>query len=670
MTVTDTAPAFFTASTTMKAQVVPTADAIHRLEPLSMDEVTFTSGFWADHQAVNASGIIPHCLAWEEKVGWIENFERARTGTIAGHHAGLWFADSDVYKLIEAMAWEVARVGDTEQGRALEAEIQRLGTLIEAVQDEDGYLNTRYGKPGLEDRYTNFPMGHELYCTGHLIQAAIARLRSGRTADDVIVRTALRNADHVCATFGADGVEAVGGHPEVEVALVELYRATGQRRYLDQAQIFLDRRGHGLLGDFEWGLEYFQDDIPVREEAVARGHAVRALYLMAGAVDAAMERGDGELLDIVRAQYDRTLARRTYLTGGMGSRHEGEAFGDDYELPTDRCYCETCAGIGSIMVAWRLLLATGDVRYADIIERTLYNVVAASPAADGRSFFYANPLQVRVPGEEAMTGELSSRSGTSLRASWFEVSCCPTNIARTLASLAGTSVTRSVESEGRVPEIQVHHLTSMDVRTTVTTAPHGEEHDGAVAPLAFHLRTDYPNDGRIGLVIDEAPAFPVRLAVRIPSWASGAARLDGAVVESATGSGYAIIEGVLIAGEEHILELPMMPRVTYPHPRIDAVRGQIAIERGPLVLCAESVDLPEGVTTEDVELAPSAGPVLDADGRVTVEARVVAPPNDWPYEPESSSGSGNTFALPLVPYYSWGNRGPVTMRVWLPQATS
>ncbi|MBE6474566.1 MAG: glycoside hydrolase family 127 protein [Actinomyces succiniciruminis] len=667
MTVTDTAPSPVAA---VKTQVVPTVGAIHCLAPLTMDEVTFTSGFWADRQTTNASGTIPHCLAWEERIGWIENFERARAGTIAGHHAGLWFADSDVYKLIEAMAWEVGRVGGNRQGRALETEIQRLGAIIEAAQDDDGYINTRYGKPGVEDRYTNFPMGHELYCTGHLIQAAIARLRCGRNADDVIVRTALRNADHVCATFGVGGVEAVGGHPEIEVALVELYRATGERRYLDQAQIFLDRRGHGLLGDFELGREYFQDDTPVREEVVARGHAVRALYLMAGAIDAAMERGDRDLLGIVRAQYDRTLARRTYLTGGMGSRHEGESFGDDYELPTDRCYCETCAGIASVMVAWRLLLATGDVHYADVIERTLYNVVAASPAADGRSFFYANPLQVRVHGKEVAAGKPSLRSGTSLRAPWFEVSCCPTNIARTLASLAGASVTRSVGADVAVPEIQVHHLTSMNVSTTVTAKCCGDQCDGAAAALAFHLRTDYPTDGRIVLVIDEAPAFPVRLAVRIPSWASGAARLDGAVVESATGSGYAVVEGVLVAGEEHILELPMAPRVTHPHPRIDAVRGQIAIERGPLVLCAESVDLPEGLTTEDIEVAPNAGPILDAAGRVTIEARPAMTANDWPYDYNFASGSGSTFALPLVPYYSWGNRGPATMRVWLPQSIS
>lgn len=646
--------------TTTKAQVVPTPDAIHALVPLGMDEVTLTDGFWAHRQDVNASGTIPHSLEWEERVGWIENFERAAAGTIAGHHAGMWFADSDVYKLIEAMAWEVGRA-DGAQADALEAEILRLGALIEAVQDEDGYLNTRYGKTGTEGRYTDFPMGHELYCTGHLIQAAVARLRCGKGTDDVIVRMALRNADHVCATFGEQGRVAVGGHPEVEVALVELYRATGERRYLDQAQLFLDRRGHGLLGDIVWGREYFQDETPIRQETVGRGHAVRAMYLMAGAVDAAMERNDDELLGIVRSQYDRTLACRTYVTGGMGSRHEGEAFGDDFELPPDRCYCETCAGIASVMVAWRLLLATGDTSYADIIERTFYNVVAASPAADGRSFFYANPLQVRVPGQEAVTGELSERSGTSLRAPWFEVSCCPTNIARTLASLGGACVTRRSGADG-ARALQVHHLASMRIQTVVPV-------DNENVPLVLSLTTAYPDDGRVLLRVEQAPQVPVSVALRVPAWARDRALLDGAPVPvDDLQPGYAVISGALSAGEEHVLELPMVPRVILPDPRIDAVRGCVAVEQGPLVLCAESVDLPDGVTTERVALAPGAAPQAGSDGRTALSMRIL--PDDartWPYQAGGQSPSDPSEVLvPLTPYHAWGNRGPATMRVWLP----
>src|SRR5690606_22638261 len=212
-----------------------------------------------------------------------------------------------------------------------------------------------------------------------------------------LVRVATRAADHVCEAFGVDGLERVCGHPEIEVALVELYRATGERRYLEQAQIFLDRRGRGTLRDIEFGRAYFQDDVPVRQAQAFRGHAVRALYLACGAVDVAVETGDEELLKAVESQWERTVARRSHPTGGMGSRHAGESCGDDYELPPDRAYSETCAGIASIMLSHRLLLATGDARYADLAERTLHNVLATGVALDGRSFSYVNPLAVRVP---------------------------------------------------------------------------------------------------------------------------------------------------------------------------------------------------------------------------------------------------------------------------------
>ena len=202
----------------------------------------------------------------------------------------------------------------------------------------------------------------------------------------------------MCDTFGDGGIERVGGHPEVELGLAELARLTGEQRYLDQAATFVERRGRGTLGEIQFGPAYFQDDIPIRDATVFRGHAVRALYLAAGAVDVAVETGDDELLGILIAQWENTIARRTYLTGGMGSQHTGEAFGDDFVLPPDRAYSETCAGIASVMLAWRLLLATGEARFADLIERTLHNVVATSPAPDGRHFFYANPLHQRVPG--------------------------------------------------------------------------------------------------------------------------------------------------------------------------------------------------------------------------------------------------------------------------------
>ncbi|KHL02744.1 glycoside hydrolase family 127 protein, partial [Sinomonas humi] len=276
---------------------------------------------------------------------------------------------------------------------------------------------------------------------GHLIQAAIAR---GRThGEDLLVTIARRAADHVCEAFGEDGIRRVGGHPEIELALAEFARYTGERKYLEQARLFIERRGHGTLGPIPFGAQYFQDDVPVREARAMSGHAVRALYLAAGGIDVAVETGDEGLLGALASQTAMTTARRTYITGGMGAHHEGESFGADFELPPDRAYSETCAGVGSVMVHHRLLLARGDEHCADLIERTLYNVVCASPAADGESFFYTNSLHQREEGTPPAPDRASPRAASSLRAPWFEVSCCPTNVARTLASLAAYIATRT-----------------------------------------------------------------------------------------------------------------------------------------------------------------------------------------------------------------------------------
>lgn len=654
-------------ATSAAAPVLPTTGV---LTPVPFGDVRLVDGFWGQRQRVNGEASIDHCDAWEERVGWVDNFRAAADGTVVGRRTGREFADSDVYKLIEAMAWEVGRTGDER----LEARIRELTALIAAVQEPDGYLSTRYGRPGQEPRYSDLAWGHELYCYGHLIQAAVARLRTGH--DDELVAVARRAADHVCDVFGPGGIESVCGHPEIEPALVELYRATGERRYLDQAALFVDRRGHGTLPDIEFGRAYYQDDVPVRDAEVLRGHSVRALYLAAGAVDVAVETADDGLLDAVRRQYRTTLARRTYLTGGMGSHHQDEAFGDDYELPPDRAYCETCAGVGSVMVAWRLALATGDLTYADTIERALYNVVAASPAEDGRAFFYTNPLHKRVPGEAADPDVVSPRALARLRAPWFEVSCCPTNVARTFATLG--SYVATVTEDG----LQLHQYASCDVDTRLA--------DGR--RLALEVRTAYPDDGTVVVRVVHAPGTPVEVALRVPAWADGDATLDGAPVEG----GVARATRVWTPGDELRLVLPLRARTTVADRRVDAVRGTVAVERGPLVLCAESVDLPDGLQVDD--LVVDAGTVRDVpapggadarggadtpggagtpggaagDGapdrpRAVVTAWAVRHPEaPWPYVEAEDDERTRRVDVPLIPYHRWANRGPSTMRVWLP----
>ncbi|MEU4234657.1 beta-L-arabinofuranosidase domain-containing protein [Nonomuraea sp. NPDC026600] len=690
------------------------------LSPLGLDAVRLAPGFWGDRVALNRDVTIAHCQEWEEREGWIGNF-RGRLP-----RKGREFSDSETYKLLEAMAW------------ADHPALPELAETVARAQEGDGYLNTRW----TGNRYTDFEWGHELYCYGHLIQAGVARLRMH--GEDRLTEVVIRAADHICRRF-MDTSETCG-HPEVEMALVELYRATGTERYLEMARRFVERRGLPALGEIPFGRAYFQDDVPIRQAQSLRGHAVRALYLASGVVDVAVETGDGELLKAVEAQWERAVARRTHLTGGMGSRHSDESFGEDYELPPDRAYSETCAGIGSIMLAHRLLLATGDARYADLAERTLYNVLATGVALDGKSFFYANPLRVRVPAEPLEGVNHAAEGG--LRSPWFDVSCCPHNIARTLASLAAYVATSDAGG------LQIHHFTPGEIT-------HGS--------LGVRVETGYPWSG--GVCVRVLSGGSGRISLRVPAWAKGAtlsygpaAPSDASGPDGAHGPGgangpgggpvsgpgsrlgagpgaatsgisymsgarevepgYAVVEGDWRPGDEIRLELPMAPRWTFPDRRVDAVRGSVAVERGPLVYCAESVadeppladvaarvsspptdrltghladhptnhptghlaDSPAGASAAapapeaagseagapvPVAGAPvePAGPAVDPVVEVEVAVVLGAPEaNGWPYGTASDPVEGVDTVLRLVPYHRWGNRGPATMRVWLPAA--
>ncbi|MEV4802420.1 beta-L-arabinofuranosidase domain-containing protein [Nonomuraea sp. NPDC049421] len=608
----------------MADPVLPSSGA---LSPLGLDAVRLLPGFWGDRVALNREVTIDHCLEWEEREGWIGNFRGERP------RRGREFSDSEIYKLLEAMAW------------AGHPGLPALAETVAQAQEGDGYLNTRWSG----SRYTDFEWGHELYCYGHLIQAGAARLRT--YGEDLLTEVAVKAADHVCRRF-MDGTETCG-HPVIEMALVELYRATGTGRYLEMARRLVERRGLPALADIPFGRGYYQDDVPVRQAQVFRGHVVRALYLASGVVDVAVETGDQELLKTVEAQWERTVARRTHLTGGMGSRHADESYGEDWELPPDRAYNETCGGIASIMLSHRLLLATGDVRYAELAERTMYNLLATGVALDGRSFFYVNPLHVRVPATPLDGVNHAAEGG--LRSPWFDVSCCPNNIARTLASLP------AYVAAGSRDGVVIHHLTPAEIR-----------HGG----LALRVETGYPWTGSVTVRVLEDGAG--RIAVRVPAWAADAtlARVPASAPDAPLREeprvrpaepGYVAADGPWRAGDELRLELPMRPRWTFPDRRIDALRGSAAVERGPLVYCAESVadEPPLG------DLIAHAEPPVEHEGDGVVELEVGAALGSganggWPYGAPSATGGGGDVRLRLVPYHRWGNRGPATMRVWLP----
>jgi uncharacterized protein len=625
----------------------PTAGAAVLLRPLGLSEVRVEGGFWADRQRANREGAIAAAPGRLADAGNLHNLLLA-AGATTGEFVGRLFADSEVYKWLEALAWERAR----EPGEWLARWEAETTALVAAAQEPDGYLDS-YFQTGDRSgaRFSDLAFGHEMFCAGHLIQAGVAQHRA--TGRDDLLGVATRCADHLVATFGPGRRAGVCGHPEIEMALVELYRHTGRGDYLELAAYFIDARGHGLLGPGLFGTSYYQDRVPVREARAVEGHAVRAVFLAAGAADVAVETGDRTLLDAVAAQWDDMVRGKTYLTGGVGARWEGESFGDAYELPPDAAYCETCAAYGSVLWSWRMLLATGEARHADLIERTLYNAFAAGLSLDGRAFFYANPLQHRRDGFHS-----STRSARAGRRPWFNTACCPPNVMRGLSTLDHYLATQDTEG------VQIHQYAAGRVRA-----------GGAELAVA----TDYPWDGRVAIEVRAAPPGPWTLSLRVPAWCdSPSATLNASPVPPSSSGTYLRLRRVWCAGDRVVLDLPMPVRRTVADPRVDAVRGCQAIERGPLVYCLEQADLPPGVELADVRLPAGdivprlrpelLGGVWVAEAPGQAEESPSCP--GMPYRTADTAPSpGRPVPLTAIPYYLWANRGVGAMRVWIPTAS-
>jgi DUF1680 family protein len=620
---------------TVVASVAPTASARVRLRPLDARGVVIRDGLLADRQRVNREVTIPLGAEELERAGTLDNL-RIAAGRTSGERRGMVFSDSDVYKWLEAVAWEL--------GREPSAELERLGRetaeLVAAAQEPDGYLNS-WGQLDPSWRWTDMEQGHELYCAGHLFQAGVAAART--TGDTTLLAVSRRFADLIDQVFRTGTDTRTDGHPEVEVALVELYRETGESRYLTLADTLMSRRGFRMFEGGRFDLDYYQDAEPVREARSIVGHAVRALYLDAGVTDIYAETGEQALLASMLRQWDDLTATKTYLTGGVGSRHYDEAIGDPYELPPDRAYCETCASIASIQWNWRMLLVTGESRFADLLERTLYNGFLSGFSLDGESFFYSNPLHSRA-------GERRHR--------WNPVACCPPNIMRLLASLHHYLATTGVNG------IQLHQYATSTVRATVPGA----------GPVEVAVDTSYPWSGTVTVEVVECGDTEWTLSLRVPAWARGAA-VDGQPV----GPGYAEVTRHWRPGDRVVLELDVSPRLTAANPRIDAVRGCVALERGPVVFCLEAFDLPAGIELSDVALdlavdPVDSGPVSQLAGVPGVALKgVVRDVDGWRQTEyrdlrELPTGSTSPTSLLAVPYFAWANRGPGGMRVWIPAA--
>jgi DUF1680 family protein len=620
-----------------------------RLKPVSLSKIALQKGFWWDRYHTNLEDTLPSQYHMLEQTGRLDNFRRLQ-GEVPKSYQGYVFNDSDVYKWLEAASWSF----QYDQSERLESLIDQVIELIIHAQDKDGYINTFFSLDKIRERWTNLAEKHELYCAGHLIQAAIAHHRV--TGSYRLLNVALRLADQIYMTFGPSQVEATPGHPEIEMALIELYRTTNEAKYLKQAEIFINRRGRGLLG----GKEYLLDKVPFRDTDILMGHAVRALYLCSGAADIALETGESALMDTLGRLWNNLVNQQLYFTGGVGSRYAGEALGLPYELPNARAYSESCAAIANLMWNWRMLQFQGKARYADLIEWTFYNAILPGISLTGMEYFYVNPLK---------------DNGDHRRQTWFDCACCPPNISRMLASLPGYMY--SISDEG----IWLHLFGSSQVEFKLSSAQ----------VISIRQKTTYPWDGHILIELSCEPSSQssdnqernlgdFNLFLRIPAWVDhqdASLMINGRPIKQSIAPGsYLKIHRKWKNGDKVELNLKLRVCFIQSHPSISENTGRIAVARGPLVYCLEGADNPD-VQFSQVKIDPLIQPeieyvpdLLSGIIRLHMSGRLVPLDKTWegqlyrPYSHKNRIYKGRAIKLIAIPYFSWANRQPGDMQIW------
>ena len=611
------------------------------LKTIPLKNVSIGDGFWSGRQAINHEISLKHAYRKLEDSGNFNNLKLA-AGSGVGEYRKPVFMDSDVYKWLEAVSYEIVNLPDPE----LEAMANKAIDLLAAAQQEDGYLNSFFQVVEPEKKWQELAMGHELYCAGHFFEAAVAHHRA--TGKTKLLDIARRFADHIDATFGPGKRDAVPGHPEIELALVELFRESGEQRYLKLAGFLIDQRGRGkMIGKTPFHTGYHQDRVPVREAEIVEGHAVRQLYLLAGVADIYLETGEKALLEVTKRLWRDMTTHKMYLTAGLGARHLGESFGEAYELPSDTAYAETCATIANMMWNWRMLAITGEAQYAELIESSLYNGFLSGISLDGQRYFYVNPL-VSPGGIE--------------RPEWYGCACCPPNVMRQIALLGHYIATTCQDG------LQIHQYIASEIADDL----------GSDNPVKVRLETSYPWEGKVRLIVEETGRSPWEIAFRIPSWCEEASvQIGDSVIDvSASAGGYARVKRAWQPGDVVQLNLRLNPRFIQPNPRVDAIRGCLAVAYGPLVYCFEGVDQPAGVNLSDVRIHSNTPLKIlwrdDLLGKIMVikAQGAVEDMSSWAdtlYRALSSvSPLYRDLELTAVPYYAWANRGPGPMRVWLP----
>jgi uncharacterized protein len=618
-------------------------------EPVGFSQVQIDDSFWKPRMDKVATVTLKACMDYTEyKTPRIRNFEIA-AGTRKGKFQGIYYDDSDVYKALEAIAYCIKDRPDS----VMEKKADEWISKIAAAQLQDGYINTYFTLNGLEKRWTDMSM-HEDYNGGHLIEAAVAYYDA--TGKRQLLDVAIRFANHFNSLFGPGKRHWVTGHEELELALVKLYKATGDSKYLQLASWLLEQRGHGYGHGYTWtnwkDTAYNQDKTPVRDTKKITGHAVRAMYLYTGAADVAALTADTGYLNAMKAVWEDVVYRNMYLTGGIGSSGNNEGFSKDYDLPNEDAYCETCASVGMVLWNQRMNQLTGESKYVDVLEKSLYNSALDGLSLSGDRFFYGNPL---------------ASSGSYDRSEWFGTACCPANIARLVASLGNYIYAQSAGG------LWINLFVSSK---TILQIGHSQ--------VSIEQQTSYPWEGSVRILVSPQKKTPMTLHIRIPGWAQGrpvpgdlyhyvggdstdqpTLKINGRQVPMRVEKGYAVIEREWKTGDQVSLDLPMKVRLVAAKETVQADENRVALQRGPIVYCIEGAD--NGGRAWNLLMPVETNFVTSFQkdllgGVQTISAQVPA----VQVARDGLSVSTTLENVTAIPYSSWSNRGVGPMQVWIP----
>ena len=620
-----------------------------KLKSVPVQAVTIETGFWSKRRETNVTSSIPSMRQELLDHGRMDNFLRLE-GKSQQPQRGPVYSDSDIYKWVESVGFALQQ--QPLPAPELRSQTDAMIREVVAVQEPSGYLNTYYvgDKKGDRMQWKTQTTGHELYNIGHLLQGAIAYYRA--TGDPTLLQAGMRFVDGFLLPGygpGANQAPIVAGHPEIEMSLIELYRTTGNKRYLDLAGYILQGDSRSPLTERQ--IVYMFCGIPFTSRTKLEGHAVRAMYACCGATDYYLETGDQAYWKTLNVLWEDLSAHQLYVTGGVGARSDGEAFGNAYELPNERAYGESCAAIGNMMWNWRMLSATGEAKFTDVMERALYNGINSGMSLDGKMYCYRNPLA------------FDPATGDKIRNPWYDTTCCPPNLERTFAALPGYFYSTSQDG------VYVHFYDNSEMKWHL---PSG-------TPLVLRQTTEYPWKGTVNISVAPQTPEEFTLFVRIPGWSKeNSVTVNGKKVEGATAGQYLPIKRRWASGDKVVLSVDMRPQIVHANPAVADDRGRIAFQRGPIVYCMEQLDQNEA--SKDSSIFPyytarltetttdRYDPAL-LDGVVVLEhpgslLPAAAPALYQAALPQSAAGTETK--LKMIPYYAWSNRDLSAMQVWVP----